>query len=66
MTKNRQIKEAAAIVTKPQINEAAAIVIKPQVKEIVAKNLNLPANEKTTTADRTRYYRYPTTPVPAQ
>jgi len=61
-----QVKEMTAKVIKPQVKETAAIVIKPQVKEVAAKSPNMPANEKTTTADKTRYYRYPTTPVLAQ
>jgi len=57
-----QVKEAAAIVVKPQVKELTAIATKPVVKEVAAKNASLSANEKSTTADKTRYYRYPATP----
>ncbi|MDD1641659.1 MAG: carboxypeptidase, partial [Methylococcaceae bacterium] len=77
-----QVKEGVAKVTKPLVKETTAKVAKPQVKEEVAKvtrplakvtltkKTKPSVNEKITTTDRndsaTRYYRYPTTPIPPQ
>ena len=72
-----QVKEAAAKVTKPQVKEAAVIVTKPKVKVTkpqinvaLTKNTKPSVSEKITTSDRndsaTRYYKYPTTPIPPQ
>ncbi|MFA5923574.1 MAG: transglycosylase domain-containing protein [Methylococcaceae bacterium] len=76
------VKEATIKVTKPQVKGTTAKVAKPQVKEEVAKvtkplakvtltkKTKPSVNEKITTTDRndsaTRYYRYPTTPIPPQ
>ncbi len=72
-----QVKEAAAKVTKPQVKEAAVIVTKPKVKVTkpqinvaLTKNTKPSVSEKITTSDRndsaTRYYKYPTAPIPPQ
>jgi hypothetical protein len=66
------VKETTTQVAKPAVKEAPAQV-KPLVKEIPAKiakplteNTKPAPDQKTTTTDRTRYYKYPAPPNPPQ
>jgi len=67
------VKEMPAQVVKPLIKETPAQVVKPLVKETpaqvakpLAENTKPSTDQKTATTDRTRYYKYPTPPNPAQ
>ena len=67
------VKEMPTQVVKPLIKETPAQVVKPLVKETpaqvakpLAENTKPSTDQKTATTDRTRYYKYPTPPNPAQ